>query len=533
MTTVQESIAQYGFYEARYPTGISSFEEIRRRGMVYVDKTALLFRMAVTGSYYFLSRPRRFGKSLMLSTLKSYFQGRKEFFENLAIAEMEREWRFHPVIHFSMGGKDFTDRKALEEHLHAVIDFAEQDLDLAASAKSVEERFMLLIRNSYRKYGERVVVLIDEYDKPLLDTRDKNNTTHREVNELLRGFYGCLKDSNDYLRFVMLAGITKFSHVNIFSGLNNLTDISLDPKYNAVCGISESEMAEYFGGDMERFAAKQGGSVADVARQFKINYDGYHFASEGENIYNPYSVLNAFRAMQFGSYWYQSGTSMYLVREMSRSNYDFRSLDRVSIGRESLMGTSMNENNIVALLYQSGYLTIKGYDAASDTFELGFPNKEVSSGFFNNLLETFISREQYMSNFSASLVRRKANTGDAEGLMQLLKTGLSRYNYEQLDAPSTEKHFVLMLFALSQAIGLNCESEVKTYRGRIDFVILCERYVYIIEFKVNSYPKRALDQINKLDYAGKYYGDSRKIIKIGANFSTKNRTITGWVIEEN
>ena len=515
----------------RYPVGDSSFQNIREKRQVYVDKTALIYRLTHDSEFIFLSRPRRFGKSLMLSTLKAYFQGRKELFDGLAISELEKEWRHYPVIHLSMGGEDFSCINNLGYHLDGLIDDNQSKLDIKVEGETPAKRFKLLIQNASEKFGKNVVILIDEYDKPMLDTRHRDENLHSDVKNMLRGFYGVIKESAEYIRFVMITGVTKFSHVNIFSGLNNLRDISLEPQYNALCGISESEMAEYFREDFKVFAAKNDMTPEGAAQQFKRYYDGYRFASVGENIYNPFSVVSAFAAMNFGMYWFASGTSYYLVKEMERSNFDFQTLEGITISKEYLMGVRVTPDNIVALLYQAGYLTIKGYDPESFTYTLGFPNKEVSSGFFKSLLSITVG-EGSNGQFSAGKIYEAAVKGKPEEMMQLFKYVFSQYNYHQVDADATEKFFNTVMYTISMAIGLIVQSELNTSRGRIDMTIQTRKFIYIMEFKVNSYPKRAMAQINEMGYVDKFHSDPRTIYKIGANFSRKNRNLTGWLIEK-
>ena len=515
----------------RYPVGDSSFTNIRERRQVYVDKTALIYRLTHDTSYYFLSRPRRFGKSLMLSTLKAYFEGRKELFEGLAISTLEKEWTRYPVIHLSMGGRNFDTVDALRSHLNSNLDKNEHSLGFSIEAETPEDRFSKMIAEAERRYGEKVVILIDEYDKPMLDTRHIDDTLHEGVKALIRGFYGVIKESADYIRFVMITGVTKFSHVNIFSGLNNLKDISLEPVYNALCGISESEMAEYFTEDMKIFAERNDLTPEEAALQFKKHYDGYRFASIGEHIYNPFSVVNAFSSMRFSNYWFASGTSYYLVKEMERSDYDFASLDSVTISEDNLMGVRVSQDNIIALLYQAGYLTIKDFDPEIGVYRLGFPNKEVSSGFFNELLSITVSSRS-AGKFSVAKLMEYAAAGNPQEMMELFKYALSQYTYPQIDADNTERHFNLLMYTISMAIGLKVKSEVNTARGRIDMTIETRRFVYIMEFKVNSYPKRAMAQINEMGYADRYCGDTHTIYKIGANFSKKTRNLTGWIIEK-
>ena len=514
----------------RYPVGDSSFPDIVENRAVYVDKTALIYQLTHESKYYFLSRPRRFGKSLMLSTLKAYFQGRKNLFEGLAISELEKEWAYHPVIHLSMGGENFDTVDALKNHLNAQIDINESFLDIKIQGNSASERLLKLIIEAQKKYNSKVVLLIDEYDKPMLDTRHLDDQLHEDVKNVIRGFYGTIKESAEFIRFVMITGVTKFSHVNIFSGLNNLRDISLEPRYNALCGISESEMAEYFHEDFKVFAAENDIAPDEAARQFKRYYDGYRFASSGENIYNPFSVVSAFAAMDFGMYWFASGTSYYLVKEMEKSNFDFHSLEGITINKEDLMGVRVVPDNIVALLYQAGYLTIKDYDPESFSYTLGFPNREVSSGFFKSLLSITVGEASH-GLFSAAKIYDAAIKGKPEEMMEMFKYALSQYTYPQIDANATEKHFNLLMYTISMAIGLNVQSELNTARGRIDMTIQTRRFIYVMEFKINSYPKRAMAQINEMGYADKFYGDPRTLYKIGANFSRKTRNLTGWIID--
>lgn len=514
----------------RYPVGDSSFTKIREKGQIYVDKTDLIYRVTHDTDYNFLSRPRRFGKSLMLSTLTAYFEARKDLFEGLAIYELEKDWKKHPVINISMGHDDIKNLDILESYLSIEIEKNANKLGVDITRNTPATQFIELIIKASEKYGERVVVLIDEYDKHILDTRHISEDLHEGVKRVLRGFYGCIKECADYLRFVMITGVTKFSHVNIFSGLNNLKDISLRTEYNSLCGISQSEMERYFAPDMAIFAQRNGLSIEQAYSKFKQHYDGYRFAAFGENIYNPYSVVNAFDAMKFSNYWFSTGTSYYLVKEMEGKNYDFLKLENITANEDDLMGVSVSENNITALLYQAGYLTIKDYDSEGERYKLGFPNKEVSSGFFNNLLNLSVS-ENAENKFSATLVYGAAIDGKPEDMMKLFKSALSQYTYPQIEANVTEKHFNLLMYTISMAIGLNVRSEVNTSRGRIDMTIETRKYVYLMEFKINSYPKRALDQINEKGYADKFFGDTRTIFKIGANFSSKTLNLTGWIIQ--
>ena len=510
----------------RYPVGDSSFTNIRTRGQVYVDKTALLYRLAHDTQYYFLSRPRRFGKSLMLSTLKAYFEGRKELFDGLALSELEKDWKHYPVIHLTMGGKDYSSVDSLRSHLNKLMKENEELLDIETGEGYSDDRFYTLIRKASEKYGGNVVILIDEYDKPMLDTRHRDDELHSGIKNLLRGFYGVIKESVDYIRFVMIAGVTKFSQVNIFSGLNNLRDISLSPDYNALCGISESEMTEYFSEDMKVFAEKNGITPDEASREFKLHYDGYRFASEGENIYNPFSTILAFSNMSFGNYWFASGTSMHLVEELKRRNYRFDKINELRVSAEQLMSEPNITHTPTALLYQAGYLTIKGYK--SGFYSLGFPNKEVQSGFYNELLQLLVPVSD--TEFSAQLLALYAEEGDVDAMMNMLQLGLSQFNNMEMKKVELEYHLKVILKALLMAAGLKLEGEVLTPAGRIDMVLQNKEYIYLLEFKINSTAKKALAQIDENDYSFHYHGDPRRIIKIGTSYSTRYRRLTGWQI---
>lgn len=389
------------YREARYPIGIQSFSEIRSGNKVYVDKTALIHRLAATGTYYFLSRPRRFGKSLLLSTLKAYFEGRRQLFEGLDIARLETQWQRYPVIHVSMGGKNFDSIGALNEHLAYQLKENELQLQVEGEGVSVDVRFYSLIRNTWRKYGQKVVVLIDEYDKPMLDTQYCDSKLHDEVRNVMRGLYGTIKESSENLRFVMITGVTKYSHLNLFSGLNNLNDISLDPGYNAICGISESEMHRYFAYDMKLFGEANGMTQEQSWQKFKEYYDGYHFAAEGEDIYNPFSVLNAFSKMRFSNFWYKTGNPKHLFDALvNERRFNFEKLEGYRATEEMLMDPNVSYSHPIALLYQAGYLTIKDFDDEGYIYTLGLPNREVAAGFYDNLMAAIAPKDGLNEQFN-------------------------------------------------------------------------------------------------------------------------------------
>lgn len=405
------------YFRKRYPAGVQSFEMLRRDDQIYIDKSRLIYELVHSGSYYFLSRPRRFGKSLLLSTIKAYFQGRKELFDGLAISDLEKEWKCFPVISLSLATFNGLSCESLAAVIRGELESNAVNLGVTIAQDDIAVQFKQLIERAYRRHNAPVVILIDEYDKPLNETRHLDDDRHEELRSMLRGFYSCVKDSAEYLRFVMLTGVTKYTHVSIFSGLNNLTDISLDSWCNAICGISESEMQQYFSGDMAKFAELQGSTLECVAEKFRSYYDGYRFAKRGENIYNPYSVMRAFTSMEFGEYWFETGTPAHLIKTLTAEDFDFNALEGIRASASEMMGTPTIDGNPVGLLYQSGYLTIKDYE--DEVYTLGFPNREVSAGFFNVLLSVLYPNPSG-SGFSAGNVRKVAAAGEPHRLIYQL-----------------------------------------------------------------------------------------------------------------
>lgn len=517
-----------GYDRGRYPDGVQDFATLRNSNMVYVDKTAYVYELTRKPVSYFLSRPRRFGKSLLLSTITAYFEGRKELFEGLAIADMEKDWVKHPVIRIDLSRGVFTSEDGSIVRLFSQLKNNAERLGLILEDTTPDGQFYELIEKAYQKTNKKVVVLIDEYDKPLLETMYESEELHSKMHSLMRGFYGCLKAASEYLRFAMISGITKVAHVNIFSGLNNLTDLSLQPWCNALCGISGSEMQEYFEEDMHTFARLNQMTFDEVKAQFKRYYDGYRFAEYGENIYNPYSVVLAFQNMKFSDYWFVSGTPNHLIRSLNNDDFNFSGLEGYAADQAELMGIPTTNGNPVGLLYQSGYLTIKNYE--DDLYILGFPNKEVESGFYDILLQVLYPTSSH-DGFSAINVRKAALRGMPQKLVELLDKGLIDYNYQQHKDIDGEAVLNSLLYGLVHAIGLNVQAEYHIANGRIDMVIETKRFVYLFEFKVNKTATAALRQINEVGYADRYRYDSRKLFKIGLNYNTQLRRIDDAIIE--
>ena len=496
--------------------------------MLYVDKTSYIYELTRQSYNYFLSRPRRFGKSLLLSTIEAYFQGRKDLFQGLAIESLEKDWVEHPVIRIDLSKGSFQSVPELCELIDTQLIFISEKLGVKLERHDITSRFQELIKRSYDKYGQKIVVLIDEYDKPILETKYGTEETHSAVHDLMRGFYGSLKGNAEYLRFVMMTGITKVSHVNIFSGLNNLTDLSLQPWCNALCGVSESEFQHYFAEDMATFAKINNMSVDDVKAQFKRYYDGYRFAEYGENIYNPYSVILAFQNMKFSDYWFATGTPTHLIKTLNNEDFNFDGLEGYAADQAELMGIATTDGNPVGLLYQSGYLTIKGYE--DELYILGFPNKEVESGFYDILLQVLYPTSS-ADGFSALNVRKEALRGMPQKLVELLDKGLIDYNYNQHKDIDGEAVLNSLLYGLVHAIGLNVKAEYHVSSGRIDMLIETKRYIYLFEFKIDKTAAAAMKQIDEVGYANRYKYDKRKLFKIGLNYNTKLRRINDVVIE--
>lgn len=512
----------------KYPIGIQTFSKIREEGYLYVDKTALVYQLATGFDYVFLSRPRRFGKSLLLSTLQAYFEGRSDLFKGLAIEKLQTEYRKHPVLRFDLSGDPIFNPDDLTDKISAYLSEMEKEYGVDPE-NGIGERFRKVIKAAYEKTGQPVVVLIDEYDKPMLDTlhdSDLNNI----LKDRLSGFYSILKSCDPYLRFVMLTGVTKFAKVSVFSGLNNLRDISLNPKFNSICGITESEFHDNFLPSVKEFAATHSKSEDEVWRGFKEFYDGYHFAYPTEDVYNPFSTLNAFADGELQSYWFESASPSYLIKLIKRNQYVLGMLEGAVRSRSQLLDLSDPSRDIVPLLYQAGYLTIKGYDDLTESYILGFPNKEVSSGFWNSLVDYFFKPDTSGRNFSVQDFVRDLALGRIDDFMVRMQSLFAKLGSET--ESNKEIHFQNMLTIFVNMLGFKASTEIHSSQGRSDVEIKTPQFIYILELKVDSTPHDAMCQIWDKGYAVKYGSDPRRKILIGANFSSKTRTLTGWEIEE-
>ena len=509
-----------------YPVGIQNFESLRKDGYYYVDKTDRIYRLVKTGCYYRLIRPRRFGKSLLVSTLEAYFQGKKELFEGLAIEGLEKEWKDYPVIHLDLNAKKFDTEEDLIRLIDRQLLVYESVYGRVPTDVTIDDRFVSLIRNAAEKSGERVVILVDEYDKPMLQAIG-NDTLQSEYRNTLKAFYGVLKSMDGYIKFALLTGVTKFGKVSVFSDLNNLEDISRNPSYTDICGISGEELLRDFGEDIQELAAANGQTFEQACDQLKTDYDGYHFCPDSPGMYNPFSILNTFKSRRYGSYWFETGTPTYLVELLKKSNYDLEEMSHVETDAD-ILDSIFTDDNPIPVIYQSGYLTIKGYDKEFGIYELGFPNREVEEGFMKFLLPYYSSVSKTSSPFEIKKFVQDVKRGDIDGFMERLQSFLADCPYEL--AKDVELHYQNVLFIVFRLAGLYTKVEYHTSRGRIDLVLQTDSYVYVMEFKLGGSAEQALQQIEDKQYALPFAKDSRKVYTIGVNFSSETRNIDKWIV---
>ncbi len=518
--------------EMKYPVGVQSFSEIREKGFVYVDKTSYIHRLITTGKYIFLSRPRRFGKSLLLSTIEAYFLGRRDLFEGLDIASHDNDWKKHPVFHIDLTGSNYNEPESLYNKLDDLLLNWENQFGIEAKIK--EEfgiRFKNIIQKAHSATGEQVVILVDEYDKPLLETVDNPNLQSRYRNDL-RAFYSNLKSQDPHIRFAMLTGVTKFGHLSIFSDLNNLNDISLLPRYAGICGITAEELDSYFMDSIKRLAEETGATFDETFSQLQKNYDGYHFSATGSpDVYNPYSLLSAFNNNLISEYWFSTGTPTFLIKMLKANLFPLQNLDGFKTDSSALTDISFDMGEPVPILYQSGYLTIKEYNPKRDSIKLGYPNREVENGFMKRLMSIYTPVSIASTKSKIDDFVDAVEDGDAESLMIGLQSLFSDFQYDSFDLHHLEQHYHDVIYIVLKLMGFYVRTEYKTASGRIDMLIKTDRFIYLFEFKMDKSAKEALDQINAKDYLLPFRADNREIIKIGANFSHKIRSISEWIIE--
>lgn len=513
-----------------YPIGVQSFAKLREEGYIYVDKTAFIEKLVTEGNCYFLSRPRRFGKSLLLSTIEAFYQGRKDLFEGLAISRAEHDWQTHPVLHIALNAWEYKDSDSLSQKLSYDFERWEQLYGTERQSASHSERFRYIIEQAYAKTGRKVVILIDEYDKPLLDTA--SNTDLQDIyRSQLKAIYGNLKNCDRYIEFAMLTGVSRFGKLSIFSDLNNLNDISLSEKYSALCGMTEEEIKANFSDGVRELATKNGLSDNDAYSLLKENYDGYHFSPCSPDIYNPFSLLKALYDHNIGSYWFSTGTPTFLADMIRRSEIELRNLENMDEEIDDLMDASFDLSSTIPIMYQSGYLTIKGYDSRFRTVTLGYPNLEVERGFLNGLMKIFTGNRNGRSEFDVRKFVLDVETGHVDDFMTRLQSLFSGYHYDQMDLGDLELHYRNVIYLVMKLMGYYTEAEMRTASGRIDLLVKTSKFLYLFEFKINHSPQDAMDQINSRDYLLPFRAGGRQIIKVGANFDDFIRSISSWLVE--
>ncbi len=509
------------------PIGIQNFEKIRNDGYLYVDKTEFVYRLATTGSYYFLSRPRRFGKSLLISTLHAYFEGKRELFDGLAVSRLETKWERHPILHLDLNTEKYDTPESLDNLLNNALAQWEKLYGSEPTEVSLSLRFAGIIRRACEQTGHRVVILVDEYDKPMLQAIG-NEALQDEYRNTLQSFYGALKTCDGYIRFAMLTGVTKFGKLSVFSSLNSLKDISMRKDFHAVCGITEQEFRDNFAPYVRRMSDELDLTPGEVLSEMARMYDGYHFVPNCPGLYNPFSVLNALDAQTFGSYWFATGTPTYLVKLLRLHDYNLQSLSDEYVTEDILNSIDVASTNPVPVIYQSGYLTIKDYDPEFRTYRLGFPNEEVEDGFFRFLLPFYTSVDRVEAPFHIQKFVEEIRAGQPEAFLHRLKSFFADTPYELVK--KLENHYQNVLYILCKLLGVYVRAEYHTSAGRIDLVLQTRDYTYVIEFKLDGTAEEALEQIMDKSYSLPFDTGTTRVFRIGLNFSSETRNIEKWVM---
>lgn len=518
----------------KYPIGIQSFDRIIEDGFVYVDKTDMLYSLVKEGSIYFLSRPRRFGKSLLLSTLKNYFLGRKELFKGLKMEALEKDWKVYPVFHIDFNGGNFTQKGVLQRWIDGYVSSWEREMGIEAD-KSLPTglRFIELLKTTYEKSGLRAVVLVDEYDKPILDVLDYDKDLEEEHRNILKGFYSTFKGADEYLQFVFLTGVTKFSQVSVFSGFNQPKDISMHAKYETLCGISQEELESYFREPIEELTEAYRCSYDEMLDMLKSQYDGYHFSDRMTDVYNPFSLFNAFDSGRIYDYWFKSGTPTYLIRLLAHSDENVNEITGKFYSPEEFIDYKANVEQPLPMIYQSGYLTIKEFDMEEMTFLLDFPNNEVKRGFL-----TMVASSYFGDKMETASWIRKAVSQLKKGELDDFRTGMTSFlasipytMRRKENEREKERYFHYTFYLIMRLISVyTVYTEKVQSHGRVDCIVETPDYVYIFEFKLDGTADEALRQIEEKGYAREYESDNRKLYKIGAVFSSETGTIEEWIV---
>ncbi len=523
----------HAMHNLKYPIGMQTFSEIRERGFAYVDKTEYVYQLVTETKHVFLSRPRRFGKSLLLSTIESYFNGDKELFDGLAISRLEQDWEVHPVLRLDFSGSSYSSYDDFISQMDALFHGFERAYGITPlSPNAFGPRFGNIISCAFERTGHKVVILVDEYDKALLETVD-NEPLQKKIRDVLRGIYGNLKAQDRHIRFAMLTGVTRFGHLSIFSDLNNLRDISMSEQFAGLCGVTEKELHQYLDTGVHDFAKARGITVEEAYDSLKVNYDGYHFVVENSpDIYNPFSLLCALSEKRINDYWFRTGTPTFLMKLVTKGKLPLRKLDRLEVSVRSLSDVSFDLRNHASVLYQSGYLTIKAYDAEFDMVKLGFPNLEVERGFYEGLLSAYAGTQQEDTQFSVRNFVDDAREGNIGQFMLRLQSFFADFPYDSFGLNNLEQHYQDVIYILMKLLGFYTHVEYRTSSGRIDLLIENADYVYIMELKIDKSAQEALEQIDRKGYALPFQCKGKKIVKIGANFSSETRTLDDWIIIE-
>ena len=514
----------------KYPIGRQDFGKLISDGCLYVDKTGYIHRLVSESKYVFLSRPRRFGKSLLLSTIDAFFKGRQELFKGLDIERLEPgEWKSYPVLHLDLSNSNYVDSASLENALSTFMSQYESEYGIKERNSDLGQRLEILIREIHRQTGRDVVILIDEYDNPITQVIG-DSALQEELRRILHGFFSSLKTCDSVIRFCMLTGVTKYGKMSVFSGLNNLLDISFMDEYAGVCGITEAELHDNFHKGVEKLADKYNISMQAAYDRLKENYDGYHFSERLLDVYNPYSIVNALYASRIGSYWFGTGTPTMLVKLLRRLDIDVETLNGSEASMSQIGNISTFSVNPKALFYQTGYLTIKRYDEKYDSFILGFPNREVESGFMECLLDIYTQNGDAES--LVRKMRRVLDEGNTEGFITLFQTYLADMPFDlRKKVGKYENYYHTIFYAVFSLLGVNVDAEYHTSRGSIDLVVKVKNYIYVIELKINGTASDAMNQIKEKGYTLPFEADGRNIVALGIGFSKATNTIESWEIE--
>lgn len=516
----------------KYPIGIQTFSKIRERGLIYVDKTEYVHRLVEYGQYVFLSRPRRFGKSLLLSTLEAFFKAERDLFEGLDITKYEHDWLPREVLHLDFTGVNYSNPDSLHAVLVSNIEDWERKYGIMPTSSSPDLRFGEVIKSAYEYRKRKVVVLVDEYDKPLQDTAENIELQSRFRSEL-RGVYGNLKKMDAYIEFAMLTGVTKMGKLSIFSDLNNLKDISMTEEFSGICGITDEELHRYLAPGIAEFAKSNDMSVADVYETLKRNYDGYHFAPKSSlDIYNPFSMMNALQDREINFYWFETGTPYYLVKQIKKHRLPLQTFEGVKESRDAVTNASFDlKTTLIPVLYQSGYLTIKGYDAITRILTLGFPNLEVRRGFLLELMSVYVNKSENSTWADIVAFYEDVIEGRIDDFMHRLQSLYSDFNRDGFTLIDLEQHYQDVAYLVFKLLGCITHTEYKTAKGRIDMTVETSERIYVFEFKLDGTAREAIEQINSRGYLLPFKADGRELIKIGANFSSETNSLKDWIIE--